>query len=89
MDVSGTWMRSSPRRRADATASRYPVTPILTVLICAYIMSGLAAITWVIFLTWIAIALLYYFAIGRRHAKLNSYTSPEEIAEPLGKLDDE
>jgi basic amino acid/polyamine antiporter, APA family len=67
----------------------YPVTPILTVLICAYIMWGLAAITWVIFLSWIAIVLLYYFAVGRRHALLNSYTSLEEIAEPKGSLDDE
>ena len=44
----------------------YPVTPILTVVFCAYIMWGLSAITWVIFLTWIAIVLLYYFAVGRR-----------------------
>jgi amino acid transporter len=81
--------RTHPNLERPFKIPGYPVTPILTVLICAYIMSGLAAITWVIFLTWIAIALLYYFAIGRRHAKLNSYTSPEEIAEPLGKLDDE
>jgi amino acid transporter len=67
----------------------YPVTPILTVIICAYIMWGLAAVTWIIFGVWIAIVVIYYFAFGRRHAKLNSYTSPEEIAEPIGRLDEE
>ncbi len=67
----------------------YPVTPILTVAICLYIMWGLAAITWVIFITWLAVVAAFYFAFGRRHARLNSYTDPEEISEPIGRLDDE
>lgn len=67
----------------------YPVTPILTVAVCVYIMAGLAAITWLIFGIWIAIVVIFYFAFGRRHARLNTYTSLEEIAEPKGSLDDE
>jgi len=67
----------------------YPVTPILTVVVCLYIMWGLAAVTWIIFLTWIAIVVIFYFAFGRRHARLNSYTSLEEIAEPKGTVDAE
>ena len=63
----------------------YPVTPILTVLACLYILWGLAAITWVIFGIWIAIVLLFYFFYGRHHATLNTYTDPEEIAEPAGR----
>ena len=63
----------------------YPVTPILTILVCFYIMYGLAAITWVIFLTWIALCLIFYFVYGRTHATLNHYTSDEEIAEPSGR----
>lgn len=63
----------------------YPVTPILTVLACLYILWGLAAITWVIFGIWIAIVLLFYFFYGRHHATLNTYTDPEEIAEPTGR----
>jgi basic amino acid/polyamine antiporter, APA family len=81
--------RTHPHLERPFKIPGYPVTPILTVVVCAYIMWGLAAITWVIFLVWIAIVVIYYFAFGRRHAKLNSYTSPEEIAEPIGKLDDE
>ena len=67
----------------------YPVTPILTVLVCAYIMWGLSAITWIIFVTWIAIVVIVYFLYGRRHARLNTYTSLEEIAEPKGDLVEE
>ncbi|MCA0322260.1 MAG: amino acid permease [Actinobacteria bacterium] len=63
----------------------YPVTPILTVLACLYILWGLAAITWVIFGIWIAIVLMFYFFYGRHHATLNTYTDPEEIAEPTGR----
>ena len=66
----------------------YPVTPILTVAACLYIMWGLAAITWVIFLSWLALVLLVYFLYGRRHATLNTYSDPEEIAEPRGRRAD-
>jgi amino acid transporter len=63
----------------------YPVTPILTVAVCLYIMWGLSRITWVIFLSWIALCVGYYLVYGRRHAVLNTYTDPEEIAEPGGR----
>ncbi|HQR27362.1 MAG TPA: amino acid permease [Nocardioides sp.] len=66
----------------------YPVTPILTVAVCLYIMWGLAAITWIIFLSWIALVLLVYFLYGRHHATLNTYRDPEEIAEPRGRRGD-
>ncbi len=67
----------------------YPVTPVLTVAVCVYIMYGLAAITWVIFLTWIALCIIFYLLYGRKHATLNHYVSDEEIAEPGGRLKDE
>ncbi len=49
----------------------YPVTPILTVLACIYVLSGLAAITWVIFAVWLAVVLGFYFLWSRRHSLLN------------------
>ena len=49
----------------------YPVTPILTIAACVYVLSGLAAITWVIFGVWLAIVLTYYFLVGRRRSRLN------------------
>lgn len=77
--------RTHPDLERPFKVPGYPVTPILTVLVCVYIMIGLAAITWIIFLSWIAICLVWYFTYGVKHATLNHYTDPEEIAEPLGK----
>lgn len=65
----------------------YPVTPVLTVLACVWILVKLPAITWAIFAIWLAVVLAFYVAYGRRNATLNTYTDPEEIAEPRGDED--
>lgn len=81
-------------RRTDPDLERpfklpgYPVTPILTVAACAWIMWGLSAVTWLIFGVWIAIVFVFYLAYGRQHAILNHYKDPEEIAEPRGREDE-
>lgn len=49
----------------------YPVTPILTVVACVYVLSGLPGVTWLIFGTWMAVVLLWYFCYGRRRSRLN------------------
>ena len=65
----------------------YPVTPLLTIAACVWILIGLPMTTWVIFLAWLAIVMAFYLAYGRRNATLNTYVDPEEIAEPRGKED--
>lgn len=62
----------------------YPVTPILSVLACLWILIQLPAITWMIFGVWTAIVLAFYALYGRHHAVLNHVTDLEEIAEPRG-----
>ena len=80
--------RTKPDLERPFRVPLYPVVPILTIAACVYILSGLAAITWVIFGTWIAIVLLYYWFYGRKHATLNDYTSAEQIAEPIHPEDE-
>lgn len=77
--------RTHPELERPFRVPGYPVTPILTVAACVYILSGLSWITWVIFACWIALCLIWYFAYGRHHATLNTYTDLEEIAEPDGR----
>ena len=77
--------RTHPNLERPFKIPGYPVTPILTVVACLYILYGLAAITWIIFAVWISIVLTFYFAYGRRHATLNHYVDEEEIAEPSGR----
>ncbi len=63
--------RREPDMERPFRVPGYPVTPILTVVVCAYILYGLHWVTWVIFGTWLAIVLVFYFVWGRHNAALN------------------
>jgi amino acid transporter len=49
----------------------YPVTPVLSIAACAYILFSLHWYTWIAFSGWLAVALSYYLMWGRRHSALN------------------
>ena len=49
----------------------YPVTPVLSVLACGYILASLHWYTWIAFSGWISLALVFYFVWGRHHSALN------------------
>jgi basic amino acid/polyamine antiporter, APA family len=49
----------------------YPVTPILSIAACAYILYSLHWYTWIAFSAWVAVALIFYLVWGRRHSALN------------------
>jgi amino acid transporter len=49
----------------------YPVTPVLSVLACGYILASLHWYTWIAFSGWVTAALIFYFVWGRRHRALN------------------
>ncbi|WP_084336637.1 amino acid permease [Actinomadura oligospora] len=62
------------RSRPDLTRSFrtpfYPVTPVLGVLFCAGLIFTLDHVTQQIFLIWMAVGLVVYFAYSRRHSLL-------------------
>jgi APA family basic amino acid/polyamine antiporter len=47
-----------------------PVTPLITVGFCFYLMYSLPTVTWIRFGIWLLIGLLIYFLFGVRHSKL-------------------
>jgi APA family basic amino acid/polyamine antiporter len=47
-----------------------PVTPLITVVFCFYLMYSLPTVTWIRFGIWLLIGLLIYFLYGVRHSKL-------------------
>ena len=49
----------------------YPVTPILSMLACGYILASLHWYTWIAFSGWVLLALVYYFLWARHHSALN------------------
>ena len=52
-----------------------PVTPVLAVVSCLYLMSKLPLTTWIRFGVWLAIGLVLYFAYGYTHSKLRAQGS--------------
>ncbi|MGZ4583644.1 MAG: amino acid permease [Mycobacterium sp.] len=50
----------------------YPVTPVLSVLACGYILASLHWYTWIAFGGWVLVALTFYFVWGRHHSALNN-----------------
>jgi APA family basic amino acid/polyamine antiporter len=52
----------------------FSLIPVLGLLSCCYLLTGMAASNWAWFLTWLAIGLVIYFTYSFRKSKLN--TSP-------------
>lgn len=49
----------------------YPVTPVLSVLACLFVLYGLPPITWLWFSIWVVLALTFYLLWSRHHSALN------------------
>ncbi len=61
----------------------YPVTPILSMAACAYILFSLHWYTWIAFSAWVAVALIFYLVWGRRHSALNDTGTGDTPAVPV------
>ncbi len=62
--------RSRPDLERSFRVPLSPVLPVLSALICFYLMLNLSAETWLRFLVWMALGFALYFVYGRSHAKL-------------------
>jgi APA family basic amino acid/polyamine antiporter len=49
-----------------------PFVPILSALACVYLMANLTVETWLRFLAWMVIGLVFYFAYGYRHSRMRA-----------------
>jgi len=49
----------------------YPITPILSILVCGYILFSLRWYTWIAFGGFVAAVLIFYLVWGRHHSALN------------------
>src|SRR5690349_1313894 len=47
-----------------------PVVPVVGIVFSLWLLSELAAITWAVFVAWVALGLVIYFAYGIRHSRL-------------------
>ena len=62
--------RRSPDLPRGFKVPGYPVTPILSIAGCIWIIQDLRAVTIIVFFVWAGVALLWYFFYGRSHARL-------------------
>ena len=60
-----------------------PVLPILSALICVYLMLNLSVETWLRFLVWMALGFIIYFAYSRNHSLLATGEKFEEGEVPF------
>ena len=47
------------------------VLPIVSAVLCLYLMTNLAVETWIFFAVWLVIGVVIYFSYGQRHSRLN------------------
>ncbi|MGH7676652.1 MAG: amino acid permease, partial [Gemmatimonadales bacterium] len=59
-----------PARQRPFRTPWMPVTPVLAIGCCVYLMIQLPRLTWIRFVGWLAIGLVLYFAYGYWHSKL-------------------
>jgi len=60
-----------PDRKRSFRCPGGPVIPILSILFCLLLMSGLTMITWVRFFGWLAIGLVIYFLYSRKRSEFS------------------
>jgi len=62
--------RSDPDRRRPFRAPWVPVTPLISIVACLYLMLQLPIVTWIRFGIWLVIGLVIYFVYGYSHSTL-------------------
>jgi APA family basic amino acid/polyamine antiporter len=69
--------RTQPDRPRGFKVPLVPWFPLLAVLFCGGLMTGLTVITWIRFFVWLALGLIIYFAYSRKHSE---FATPPQVA---------
>jgi APA family basic amino acid/polyamine antiporter len=64
--------KSDPSRPRPFRVPWVPVTPLISVVTCFYLMYKLPGITWIRFGIWLLAGLVLYFMYGARHSRLRN-----------------
>lgn len=64
--------RAEPDRPRPFRVPWVPLTPLISIVACSYLMFQLPLVTWIRFGIWLAIGLVFYFLYGYRNSVLRS-----------------
>ena len=70
--------RTAPDLPRGFRVPGYPVTPVLSVLGCLWIIVDLRPVTIAVFAIWVVVVLIWYFTYGIRHSRLR--TVPGDVS---------
>jgi basic amino acid/polyamine antiporter, APA family len=70
--------RLEPNRHRPFRAPLVPLTPIISIVACLYLMLQLPKLTWIRFGIWLALGLLVYLFYGMRHSRLGQRAERRE-----------
>ena len=71
---AGVWIMRvrRPEIQRGFTVPGLPVVAVLGILTCGLMIYGLGKETWIRLIVWLIIGLVFYFAYGKNHSKLNT-----------------
>ncbi|MEO8295044.1 MAG: amino acid permease [Gemmatimonadota bacterium] len=72
--------RQDPDRPRPFRVPWVPLTPLISIVACIYLMIQLPKITWIRFGVWLAIGLVIYFLYGVRHSRLRQKDDARRVA---------
>jgi APA family basic amino acid/polyamine antiporter len=61
-----------PNRVRPFRAPLVPLTPLISIVTCLYLMIQLPKVTWIRFTIWLIVGLLLYFFYGAKHSRLRN-----------------
>jgi APA family basic amino acid/polyamine antiporter len=61
-----------PNRVRPFRAPLVPLTPLISIVTCLYLMIQLPKVTWIRFTIWLVVGLLLYFFYGAKHSRLRN-----------------
>ncbi|MGB2738342.1 MAG: amino acid permease [Candidatus Nanopelagicales bacterium] len=79
--------RTRPDLKRSFKTPLYPITPILGMIFCGYLLLSLRLDTWLVFLAWMALGLIIYFTYGIKHSTMNGRNATKEFESMAEEID--
>jgi basic amino acid/polyamine antiporter, APA family len=66
--------RSQPDRKRGFRVPMVPLFPLISIILCGGLMTGLTVITWIRFVVWLVLGLVVYFLYSAKHSEFAKET---------------